>query len=381
MTRARDNLNTPCPYAKACGNCPKIGVDYGAQLRQKTERVARLLAPFAKVDPCVPSPQWECRNKIHFAFGKGARGATLGFFDARTKHVVDVDECRMHGAYFAPLKKALLALAHAGKNTVYDPRTHSGLLRYAVVRVLGSNALVTVVATRDRVDGLHTLYRALLQIFEHVSLYTDCNTSRSPAVLAGRFTHRFGEEGVDGSFCGVDFTLAPGSFLQVNDEVATRIYRAVCDEILAADPDTVVDAYCGIGITSVLFSRSARQVVGIELSPQAVRDARRLAVRNDAKNITFLCGDCKELLPTVRTQGRMVFFVDPPRAGLDRSVIASIKRFSPSHIVYLSCDPETLARDLRLLASDYRVTRATPYDMFPNTEHVETLVRLERKQN
>jgi len=131
--------------------------------------------------------------------------------------------------------------------------------------------------------------------------------------------------------------------------------------------------------TSILFSRSVKSVVGIELSPQAVRDARRLAVRNDAKNITFLCGDCKELLPTIRTQGRTVFFVDPPRAGLDPSVIASIKRFAPSHLVYLSCDPETLARDLRLLASDYRVTRATPYDMFPNTEHVETIVCLTRK--
>jgi 23S rRNA (uracil1939-C5)-methyltransferase len=176
----------------------------------------------------------------------------------------------------------------------------------------------------------------------------------------------------------VDFTLTPGSFLQVNEAVATQIYKAVCDSILATDPDTVVDAYCGIGITSVLFSRSAKKVVGIEISPQAVRDAKRLASQNNAKNVTFLCGDCKALLPTVKTQGKTVFFVDPPRAGLDAGVIRAIKRFAPTHLVYLSCDPETLARDLRSLCPHYTVTSATPYDMFPNAEHVETLVCLER---
>ncbi len=372
-----------CPYFSECGSCQMLDKPYAAQLDTKTKIVRENLAHAGikiNVNSCIGISQFGCRNKTHLAFTEVNRHPAIGFFNDHTHKVVPVKCCPMHGDWFASLAAILTGWADTYRLDAYKPWFGKGLLRFAVARYIGDTLMLTVVAT-DRVRHLDKLYAELIKKFPKVVLYQNINTARDSAVFSEHFAHIAGDKKLAGELLGVKFLLSPNSFFQVNEAVAARIYTDVLEAVKETGAASVVDAYSGIGVTSMLFAGAGSSVISIELEPRAVEDAKELARINRLYDkIKFICGDCEKVLPKLRgIAGGSVFFVDPPRRGLGQDVCRTIIRFSPKNIIYLSCNPETLADDLRqFTGAGYTVNSVQPYDMFPNTNHVETVVLMSR---
>ncbi len=377
---SKDRVAPTCRYYSLCGNCSLMHLSYTAQLAAKTATVKRkLLKLGAEVQPCV-GDAGNMRNKVHLVFGLNKERITLGFFNEETHRAIDTPKCLRHGEWYEVLYKILVSWAAGSQNKVYDPRNGKGVLRFAVARCFGRGLSLTLVVTREEVSGLDRLYSDLCARFSAVALWLNVNAVKSNEVFAGRFVHVAGKTTVSGRICGISFELSPEAFFQTNTNMAERIYKNVAAHIADMGAETVVDAFSGIGITDVLFAKSAKQVISIELSSAAVKDAEKLAADNGITNIEFLNGDVNELLPKLTLPEKSVVFVDPPRRGLGETVCGAILRNSPAGIIYLSCNPNTLATDLTALTDGgYSITSVVPYDMFPFSKHVEVLVSLAKK--
>ena len=240
--------------------------------------------------------------------------------------------------------------------------------------------MVTVVSQLPKLPGLDKLHAALEAVFGPTALWLNVNDRRDSAVFSRNFRHIAGPKKLRGTMLDVAFELSPDAFFQVNTQVAEMMYSRILQLAKEIAPATVVDAYSGIGITSLLFARAGMQVTSVEQVPSAVEDAKSMAKYNklDGK-VRALCGDCAKVLPNLHPKGDTLFFVDPPRRGLGESVCRTIAEFSPKYVLYLSCGPEALAEDIRRLQKGgYRLKLAEPYDLFPHTDHVETICLLER---
>ncbi len=368
-----------CDKFEQCGNCNLLHMQYERQLREKTIMLKKHLRNVCDVyiDDCVASSNVEWRNKAHLVFSKKGKRTVVGFVNEESHKALEISECKMHGEWFSILAKILVKWAQSNALEPYIPEKHAGILRFAVARKIGDAIMLTIVSTTDISGKMDDLYSALCDSFKGVSLYNNINNQKNSMVFSDKFVHVCGEEKLNGSLLGVKYSLSPNSFLQTNEGVTEKIYSRILDIINKSGSNTVIDLYSGIGITSILFAKSGKDVISIESVKAAVEDAKLLAERNGvAGKIKMYCGDCKEILPRIKARNS-VFFVDPPRRGLGASVCNDIIRFSPKTLVYLSCNPETLASDLSLLTrKGYRISSVTPYDMFPNTRHVETLVVL-----
>lgn len=376
-------MKQKCPIAGRCGGCPWADVPYEIQLARKSAYIRELLAPFGvESGDCVPGPEEGCRNKVHLVFGREGGRTRVGFFAGGSARFVPAKECPMHGKWFPALVRTLESWANAQHLPPYDPRSGKGTLRFAAGRYLGGKLMLTVVSQRERVPGLPALHQALEETVGETSLWLNVNDRRDSAVFSRNFRHIAGPRGLEGEMLGVRFRLSPESFFQVNEGMAARLYTRIVDLARETGARQVLDAYSGIGITSLLFARGGMPVVSVEQVPAAAAEARRLAEENGlSDSIRALCGDCARVLPRLEMAGGTLFFVDPPRRGLGESVCRTILRFGPKHMIYLSCGPEALARDLRILTrGGYRVVSAQPWDLFPNTPHVETLVLLSREK-
>lgn len=372
-----------CPYGSRCGGCSLGTLPYAAQLERKTRRIQTLLAPFGgRVEDCVHGPREGCRNKVHLVFGMNGGKPAVGFFSAETHRMVRVKSCPMHGDWFPILAETLEEWAGRFSIPVYEPRTGRGLLRFAAGRYLNGRLMLTVVSRSGRVPGLAVLHSLLEQRLGSTSLWLNLNDRRDSAIFSGSPRHIAGPGRLEASLLGVEFGLTPEAFFQVNEEMAAQLYTDIARLAKARKAGQLVDAYSGIGITSLLFARAGMQVISVEQVPAAVESARTLARRNGLSGqIQALCGDCAKVLPRLRLEGETLFFVDPPRRGLGESVCRTIARFAPWDILYLSCNPESLAEDLkRLQAGGYRLELARPYDLFPNTDHVETVCLLSQRE-
>ena len=267
------------------------------------------------------------------------------------------------------------------KITAYNKATYQGELRYAVARCINGNLMLTLVATKNIYNGLKQLYTSLLKYFKNVSLYININTTKTSAVFSDNFIHKFGKTTIQGNMCGIDFELSPKSFLQVNTQIATKIYKKVGEILNLSEGNNVIDCFSGIGISSLIFAKSGANVYSIEIEKNACYDARNLAKSNNlSEKININCGDCNILIPELVNKVKDAsLFVDPPRAGLGEQFINTIISSDIRKMVYLSCNPITLTKDLQLLKQYYKIEQVIPYDMFPHTKHIETMVTLTRK--
>ena len=370
-----------CSCFPKCGGCTCRNLSYARQLEQKTAYIQKLLAPFeVKAAPCQGSAQDACRNKVHLAFTLADGAVRAGFFDSRTHRVVPVAKCPMHGEWYETLVTVVEAWAADCRIRPYEPRTGKGSLRFVAARYLGGKLMVTVVSQQPKLPGLDRLHAALEAAFGPTVLWLNINDRRDSAVFSRNFRHIAGPRKLRGSMLGVDFELSPDAFFQVNTQMAETMYSRILQLAKDIGPKTVVDAYSGIGITSLLFARAGMQVTSVEQVPAAVEDAKAMVRYNKLEGkVRALCGDCAKVLPRLNTKGDTLFFVDPPRRGLGESVCRTILDFAPKYVLYLSCGPEALAEDIRRLQTGgYRLKLAEPYDLFPHTEHVETICLLER---
>ena len=382
LTPSPDRCTPTCSLVGACGGCELRHVIPSAQCAYKSAYVRRKLAAVGLNVEVAPTVSAEgLRNKVHLVFGRSRSRVTLGFFNAKTHAVVDAPQCPAHGRWYAPLVGTLKRWATESNIPIYDPATGKGYLRFALVRRLAAGLMVTIVATKP-LTGLDSLYTALTKLFPHVSLWQNVNAKRTNEVFGEEFIHIGGERKLSSSMLGIPFTLAPDSFFQTNTQIATQIYRAVCDFIAPQEgaDGHILDLYSGIGITSALFASRGYTVDSVESNPSACADSidtcRRAGV---LERVHVHQGEVATILPTLQSTSETALFADPPRAGLGEEVCEAILQLAPSRIAYLSCNPHTLATDLKRLSSAYNIISVTPYDMFPNTSHVESVVCLTRR--
>lgn len=373
-----------CPHFGACGGCQLQHMDYETELRFKADKITQALARIGgiAVDDLEvhgdPRPLGY-RNKVQFPIGPGGE---IGFYRQRSHQVVDAERCALHHGGMDAARRAVKGWMEDFSVPPYDEGAHTGLLRHLYLRSNGQGRLLCVlVVNGDGVPHENELVERLRGLegvcVEGVLL--NVNTRRTNVVLGAKNRLLWGKDYLEDSLCDVTFRLSPHSFYQVNRHQAQRLYERVGELAALTGRETVLDLYCGTGTIGLTLARGAKALIGVEVIPQAIEDAKVNAKRNGIENATFLCADATQAARELAERGERidVAIVDPPRKGLAPAVIDSLVGMAPPRIIYVSCDPATLARDLKLLGERYRLVHAEGFDLFPRTEHVETVCRLE----
>ncbi len=375
-----------CPAYPRCGGCTCRHMTYQATLEAKRQQVADCFARIGHITVDVPpvigmdTPE-RYRNKTALPVGGTAQAPVLGFYAPRSHELIPIDDCPNAMAPAHAVGQALLAwMRHCGV-APYDEATHQGLIRHLVIRVnKRGEAMATIVVNGSKLPHEQELAAALCNAGV-VSVYLNENRDRTNVILGSRFRLLRGLKTLPDTLCGLEFQLSPASFFQVNPVQTERLYQTALDFAQLSPTDRLCDVYCGAGTITLMMARHCKEAVGIELIPQAIDNARENAQRNDISNATFYAGAAEEVLPHLVEQGLRpdVMVVDPPRKGLEASVIEAMVKAEPRRIVYVSCNVATQARDAALLVQGgYIVERVQPVDMFGWTSGVETVMMLSK---
>ena len=389
LTPSPDRIPVDCAVAGPCGGCSLRHLDYAAELRAKQESVADAFRRIGGLDvpvlDALPSPEVDrYRNKAQFPVAMGKTGIEAGFFEKGTHNVVPVEHCRIQPACAEQARSAVLRYARRWSVPAYDETARTGLLRHIYVRHAEATeqVLVCLVVNGERLphedDLVDTLRKAVPGLR---SVVLNTNTRSGNAVLGETMRTLWGDDAIEDILCGLRFRISPRSFYQVNRTQAERLYGKALAAAGLTGTETVLDLYCGTGTITLCLARQAKRAVGVELVGAAIRDAQENARRNGIGNAEFFCADAGQAAQRLCAAGETpdVIVVDPPRKGLSADVIEAMARMAPQRIVYVSCDPATLARDVRSLTQQgYALTHAEAVDLFPRCAHVETVCRLER---
>ncbi len=381
-------VKPPCPYFEKCGGCDIQNVEHSFQLEMKSENVKRSLKKVGGLDVNVPLPvslnEWEYRNKLALPFGQNKKTGRvyLGFFEKRSHSVVPMKWCKLQGQWAADLIEDIGEWANECGLTAYDEQSGKGYLRHAVARMLDTLTLTLVI--NDKSKNLKDLVRLTEKLDRHFKDYTvfvSCNTKNTNVIMGDSVHLVYGEERAQdlGKFKAV---VSPMSFLQVNDKVRDAIYDDVCDKIGADFDGEIVELYSGVGLlTAQLALRlKSASITAVEIVSEATKDADALMRNLALDNVKNVCADAAKYVEEIaESKTSRVLILDPPRKGCDERVLEVAKSAGFEKIVYISCNPQTLARDLKTLSSNYQINYIQPYDMFPETHHIETLVCLKRR--
>ena len=383
LEKSPHRINRECPVAKLCGGCDFWHIDYEEETRLKAERVRaclnRLGGENLDAVPILGAPTCHgYRNKAQYPVAAKKNRAYAGFFRAGTHEVVENERCLILPEQSDLVKSTVMDYVNRNHISVYDEVAHTGLLRHIYVRrgAVSGQILVCLVINGRSIPKVHELVARLKQISGFTTLVLSVNTRKGNAVLGDEFITIHGPGYIEDTLCGLNFRLSPRSFYQVNHHQAQRLYEAAISQAQITKEDTVLDLYCGVGTITLAMAGAAGKVIGVEVIPQAVEDARDNAKRNNIDNATFFCGDAGAAALELEQQGIQadVVVVDPPRKGLNADTIEALARFAPRRIVYISCDPATLGRDTALIKErGYRVENAMAADLFPRTVHVESI--------
>ena len=388
LTRSPHRINRVCPVAKLCGGCAFHHMDYEEETRMKAERVRTCLNRIGgenlETMPILAAPTWEAyRNKAQYPVASKKGKACAGFFRAGSHEVVENPRCLILHPESDAVKNVVIDYVNQFRVMPYDEKAHKGLLRHIYVRrgAVSGQILVCLVLNGRRLPKPEVLIDRLKKIPGFTTLVVSVNTKRGNSVLGEEFITLYGPGYIEDTLCGLTFRLSPRSFYQVNHHQAQRLYEAAIERAEITKNDTVLDLYCGVGTITLAMAKAAGKVIGVEVVPQAVEDARDNALRNGIQNAEFFCGDAGQAALELEKKGIRadVVVVDPPRKGLNADTIEALHRFAPRRIVYVSCDPATLSRDVALLKErGYRVKDALAADLFPRCAHVETIVCLSK---
>ena len=389
LERSPHRVNRQCPVAKLCGGCDFHHMDYEEESRLKADRVRQALNRIGGENldtmPILAAPTCQgYRNKAQYPVSSHKGRLFAGFFKAGTHQVIENDRCLILPPEADQIKNIVIDHANRFRITAYDETSHQGLLRHIYVRrgAVSGQVLVCLAINGRKYPHEDELSEALKAVPGFTTLVLSVNTKKGNTVLGDEFITIFGPGYIEDTLCGLTFRLSPRSFYQVNHHQAQRLYDAAIQLAGITKADTVLDLYCGVGTITLAMARAAGKVIGVEVIPQAVEDARENAKRNGIDNAEFFCGDAGQAALMLEKQGIKadVVVVDPPRKGLNADAIEALHRFAPRRIVYVSCDPATLARDVALLKErGYTLQSATAADLFPRCAHVETIVLLGRK--
>jgi len=367
-----DRREDSCEVYRTCGGCNLRHITPEAEMRIKNESVRenfeRIGGISLEFDPPIDSPRYDrYRNKAAYPVREVDGKVTCGLFARRSHRIVQVRDCLLSPAFFADITDCVCSFCNEFGIPAYDEENHTGLMRHIVIRHAEKTGQVMVCLV---ING-QTLPHAdiLAERLKATTLVLDHNTRKTNVIGGQKQTVLFGEGYIVDEICGMEIEISPGSFYQINRDVAELIYRRALEYAAPEPGDILLDLYCGTGAIGLSMAHAAREVIGIEINAQAVRDAGRNAVRNGINNINFTCADASEM------QGADIVIVDPPRAGMDAKTIENLCSMAPDKIVYISCNSATQARDCALLTG-YTVTRGCAANLFPRTSHVESVVLL-----
>ena len=378
--------NTCVNYEKKCGGCPLLALPYREQLAQKQARLQELLGGFAPVKAVQGMAEpLHYRNKAIASFATQRGKLVCGLYAEGTHRVLPGADCLLQEEILNKTLAAVLDAARACRWTAYDEDRGTGLLRHTVLRSSGDGkVLVTLVTPGPDLPGSKNFCTALHKKAPWVvSIVQNINPTRSSAVLGSREKTLYGPGFVLDMLCGTQFAISSRSFYQVNRTQTEVLYKKALELAKLTGRETVIDAYCGIGTIGLCAAPLVKQVIGVERNPAAVKDAAANARRNKIANARFVCADATEWMAAAAGEGLHpdVVFLDPPRAGSTPECIAAVNKMKPRRVVYVSCDPETLARDVAAFTRlGWRAAKFCPVDLFPQTKHVETVVLLSHKK-
>ena len=386
---SKENINRgSCPVYKKCGGCQLQNLSYPEQLKFKQNKVERLLKKFCKVEPIIGMENpYHYRNKVQAAFYTNKSGKIIsGVYQSGTHHVVGVDSCMIEDVIADKIIVAVRRLMPSFKMTTYNEDTGKGFLRHILVkRGFATNQIMLVLVTGTPVfPSKNNFVKAILKQFPEITtIVQNVNNYNTNLVLGENQKVLYGKGYIEDVLCGCRFRISPKSFYQINPVQTEVLYNTAMEYADLKGNETVLDTYCGIGTIGIVAAkRGAGRVIGVELNGDAVRDAIVNARANNLKNIRFYKGDAGEFMYEASDEDEKpdVVFMDPPRAGSDTKFLDSLIKMSPKTVVYVSCNPETLARDLDYVTkhSDYKIRKIRPVDMFPHTAHVESVVLMSK---
>ena len=387
-----DRIGVDCNVFDKCGGCVFRNISYEAELELKYQRLADAIKRIAKID-VVPDPVVGMkntegyRNKAQYPVGAGDGGVNMGFYAPHSHRIIDCRDCKLHPKIFGKVLEVIGDWIDEKIISVYDETSHTGLLRHVYVRYgeISGEIMVCLIINGRKLPHSDALINGLTQKISDIkSICLNFNTKRTNVILGEKTEVLYGSDHITDMLCGLKFRISPLSFYQVNRTGAETLYSLGAEYAGLSGNETLVDLYCGTGTIGLTMAGRVKRLIGVEIIPQAVEDAKYNAEMNGIKNAEFICGDASGAAKRFVENGLKpdVVIVDPPRKGCSQEVIDAISVMSPEKVVYISCDPETLARDIAVFyEKGYLAERITPVDMFPRTAHVETVVMLSPKKN
>ncbi len=375
-----------CPHAKKCGGCQLRNLPYAEQLHMKQARLIRLLGRYGRVSEIIGMDDpIHYRAKVQAAFRQKSGTVVSGVYQASSGRIVDVEECLLEDVHAAPILRTVRRLCASMKIKAYDIPTGRGFLRHVLLRVSRSTGeiMVVLVTTPGDFRGERSFVNELLRRHPEITtVVRNINPTDTALFLGRESTVLHGAGYITDRLCGLEFRISPRSFYQINP-VQTEVLYAYAREFASlSGTERVLDAYCGTGTIGLSMAHAAQAIVGVEVNREAVADATENAIRNGITNASFIAADAGVYMQEAAAAGKPfdVVVTDPPRAGCSPAFLRSLLTLAPGRVVYVSCNPETLARDLSTLTRAYRVQKIQPVDMFPYTSHVECVVSLTHKE-
>ncbi|MCM1057148.1 MAG: 23S rRNA (uracil(1939)-C(5))-methyltransferase RlmD [Firmicutes bacterium] len=383
--------NTRCPVASRCGGCRWIDRDYQEQLKAKETRFRKLMEPYCRPEAIIGMEQPEhYRCKVHAVFGEDRKHNIIsGIYEEKSHRIVPMDSCLIEDKQADAIIVSIRGLLRSFKLQPYNEDAGYGLLRHVMIRTgrATGQIMVVLVLSSPVMPSKNNFVKALLKLHPEITtIVINVNDRDTSMVLGDREQVIYGKGYIEDILCGRRFRISPGSFYQVNPVQAEKLYRKAIDYAGLTGKETVIDAYCGTGTIGIAAAEKAGRVIGIELNPDAVRDARSNAKRNQVRNIEFYRNDAGKFLADMAAQSadlRLqpdVILMDPPRSGSSQEFLDAAAKAAPDRVVYVSCDPDTLVRDIKYLKKKgYAVQKCAAVDMFPFTEEIEAVALLTRE--
>ena len=373
-----------CPVSSKCGGCQWINRSYEDQLKAKSTIFLKLMEPYCRPEHMIAMDEpTHYRNKVHAAFGEDRRhNAISGIYEQKSHRIVPVDSCLIENQKADEIIVSIRGLLKSFKIRPYDEDRGYGLLRHVLIRVghATGQIMVVLVLSSPIMPSKNNFVKALRKLHPEIStIVVNVNERDTSMILGEKEQVIYGKGYIEDELCGKTFRISPKSFYQVNPVQTEKLYGKALEYAGLKGRETVLDAYCGTGTIGMIASDHAAQVIGVELNRDAVRDAVNNAKRNQITNIQFYQNDAGKFLLEMAEQGKKldVLFMDPPRSGSSEAFLNAVTRIKPKRIVYISCNPETLVRDLKyLVKKGYRTEKSVAVDMFPFTDSIEAVCLL-----
>ncbi len=387
---SKDRVTPPCPIYDQCGGCQLMHLDYMAQLRAKRQQVIDAITRIGKqrdvdVLPTLgAATPWNYRNNMQFPVGREKGKTVIGCFAQGSHAIIDTTDCRIQAQGNNAIVNAVRDVVEKLNISVYNEDRHTGVLRHVMGRVGLDGDMVVLVTATEKLPHERELVKLLRARLPHVvSIQQNIQTYHNNVILGRETKLLWGRPTIKDRIGRLQFHISPRSFFQVNTAQAEVLYSKALEYANLTGEETVIDAYCGTGTITLFLAQKAREAYGVEIVKPAIQDAKKNARDNNVKNATFLVGDATAVLPRLAHQGIRadVVVVDPPRAGCTPVVLQTFANMHPDRIVYVSCNPASLARDLKILDElGYHAEKVQPVDMFPMTSHVESVALIRRKK-